>query len=268
MSSGPAQAKPKNLQGKVALVTGSSRGLGREIALELASRGASVVINYAKSAGPAQDVVRQAESFGVKAVAVQADVSSPRDIENLFDKAVEAMGKIDIVMSNSGIEAFYKVEDVTPADFDRVFNINTRGQFFVAQQAWKHVTEGGRLILMSSISAQAKGVRNHALYAGSKAAVEAFARCLALDFGPKRITVNALAPGGVKSDMYRESAPKYIPGAENWSEEQVDAALAKLTPLNRVAVPADIAKVVAFLASDDGGWVNGQTLTLSGGAAM
>jgi len=263
-----SQLKPKNLQGKVALITGSSRGLGRQIALELASRGASVVINYAKSAGPAQEVVKEAEAFGVKAVAIQADVSNPKDIEKLFTRAVEVMGRMDVVMSNSGVEFFSKIEDVTPTDFDRVFNINTRGQFFVAQQAWKHVSEGGRLILMSSISAQSKGVRNHPLYAGSKAAVEAFARCLAVDFGPKRITVNALAPGGVKSDMYRESAPKYIPGSENWSEEQVDEVMAKMSPLNRVAVPDDIAKVVAFLASDDGEWVNGQTLTLGGGAAL
>lgn len=165
-----------------------------------------------------------------------------------------------------------------------MFNINTRGQFFVAQQAYKHLSTGGRLILISSISASAKGVHDHAVYAGSKAAVEAFARCLAagetqsklpmqarrtrklnlafsdcVDFGDKRITVNAIAPGGVKTDMYKEAARKYIPGASEWSDEKVEAAVSKMSPLGRIAVPDDIAQVVAFLASDEAGWINGQS---------
>jgi len=173
------------------------------------------------------------------------------------------------------LEHFGDIQDVTPEEFDRVFAVNTRGQFFVAQQAYKYLSEGGRLILLSSVSAQARGVKKHALYSGSKAAVEAFARCLATDFGDKRITVNAIAPGGVKTDMYAEAARKYIPGAEGgpngegrWSDKQVEDAVAKFSPLSRVAVPNDIARVVAFLASEDGGWINGQTISISGGAAM
>jgi len=263
------------LAGKVALITGSGRGMGRQNAIELASRGADLVINYSSSAKSAEEVVKTINDMDRKAIAIQADISQPSQIASLFEQAMNHYGHIDIVVSNSGLEHFGNVDDVTPEEFDRIFAVNTRGQFLVAQQAHKHLSVGGRLILLSSISAQAKGVRNHALYAGSKAAVEAFARCLAIDFGDKRITVNAIAPGGVKTAMYTEAARKYIPGAEGgpngegrWSDEKVEEVVAKLSPLNRVAVPDDIARVVAFLASEDGGWINGQTIDISGGAAM
>lgn len=165
--------------GKVALITGSSRGMGRQNAIELASRGASIVVNYANSASSAENVVREIESLGRKAISIKADVSKPAEIVQLFEKAIEHFGKLDIVVSNSGLEHFGKIEDVTAEEFDRIFAVNTRGQFLVAQQAYKHLQVGGRLILLTSISAQAKGVKNHAVYSGSKAAVEAFARCFA-----------------------------------------------------------------------------------------
>ncbi|KII94716.1 hypothetical protein PLICRDRAFT_33529 [Plicaturopsis crispa FD-325 SS-3] len=259
---------PNTLQGKVAVITGSGRGLGREIALELARRGADTVINYTKNAGAAHEVVKEIEQLGRKAVAVQADVSKPEEIVSLFDEAIKSFGKVDIVMSNSGIEHFAPIDQVRPEDFDRTFAVNTRGQYFVAQQAYKYLPRGGRLIFMSSISAQAKGVRNHAIYAASKAAVEAFTRCFAADFGPKGILVNCVAPGGVKTDMYLESARHYIPGAENWSEEQVDAACAKMSPLGRVGKPSDVSQVVAFLAGNESDWINGQVITIGGGAAL
>ncbi|KDQ60933.1 hypothetical protein JAAARDRAFT_67356 [Jaapia argillacea MUCL 33604] len=261
-------SQPKPLQGKVALITGSGRGVGKQIALELASRGASIIVNYVSSSGPAEEAVKEIEGLGVKAKAFKANISKPEEIESLFDAAMKEFGKLDIVVSNSGLEHFGKVTDVTPTEFDRIFSVNTRGQFFVAQQAYKHLSHGGRIILTSSISAQAKGVGNHAVYAGSKAAVEAFARCFAKDFGDKKITVNAIAPGGVKSDMYYESARKYMPGSESWSDEQVEAAVAQFSPLGRVGMPNDVAKVVAFLVSEDGEWINGQTITIGGGAAM
>ena len=168
------------LDGKVALVTGSGRGMGRQNALELASRGASLVINYAKSGGPAEKVVSEIRGMGGKAVAIKADVSQPAEIVALFDAAKKHYGHLDIVVSNSGVESFGHISEITPEEFDRVFTVNTRAQLLVAQQAYEHLTEGGRLVMLSSISASARGVKNHAIYSGSKGAVEAFARCLAV----------------------------------------------------------------------------------------
>ena len=168
------------LDGKVALVTGSGRGMGRQNALELAARGASLVINYAKSASAAEKVVSEIEALGAKAIAIQGDVSQPPEIVALFDQAVKHYGHLDIVVSNSGVESFGHISELTAEEFDRVFAVNTRGQLLVAQQAYKHLTEGGRLVMLSSISASAKGVKDHAIYSGSKNAVEAFARCLAV----------------------------------------------------------------------------------------
>ena len=173
----PTSATP--LAGKVALITGSSRGLGKDAAIELASRGADIVINYANSEKAAQEVVDTILGLGRKAVAIKADVSVPEEITSLFEQAIKYFGKLDIVYSNSGREHFGKITDVTPEDFDRTFAVNTRGQFFVAKEAYKHISRGGRLILTSSISVQSRSVKHHAVYAGSKSAIEAFTRCFA-----------------------------------------------------------------------------------------
>jgi 3-oxoacyl-[acyl-carrier protein] reductase len=190
------------LAGKVALITGSGRGIGKGMALELASRGASIVINYAMSADKANQVVKEITKLGSKAIAIKADVSVPEETFKMFEQAVAHFGHLDIVISNSGTEVWAKEEDVTVADFDYIFNINCRGQFFVAQQGLKYLGQGGRIILMSSIAASMSGIPNHALYAGSKAAIEGFTRSFAVDCGEKGITVNAIAPGGIKTDMY------------------------------------------------------------------
>ncbi|KZF19662.1 ESC reductase [Xylona heveae TC161] len=262
------QQSSSELRGKHALVTGSGRGIGRQIALELSRRGASVIVNYTSNAEAAQEVVAAIKSFGQEAVAVKADVSKPPEIIQLFKTAIERFGKLDIVVSNSGIEHFAPIQNVTPEEFDRVFAVNTRGQFFVAQQAFNHLQSGGRLILLSSISAQLRGVAHHSVYAGSKCAVEAFARGLCKEFGAKGVTVNAIAPGGVKSDMYTHHARSYLPGSQNWSDEKVDDAIASLSPLNRVGYPEDVSPVVAFLCGPGAEWINGQIITIGGGAAM
>ncbi|KAL8699360.1 MAG: hypothetical protein Q9201_006053 [Fulgogasparrea decipioides] len=260
------QVQTTRLDGKIALVTGASKGIGAGIARELGARGAKVIVNYNSSVDAAQAVVREIQAAGGDCVAIQADVSKPDEIERLFDAGVEHFERIDIVVSNSGMEHFGAVGDVTPQAFDRVFNLNTRGQFFVAQQAYKHLANDGRLILMSSISAH-NAIREHAVYAGSKCAVEAFARCFAPEFGTRGITVNSIAPGGVKTDMATEIGYKYIPGADaSWAFERIEQIVAQRTPMQRMAVPADIARVVAFLASGDGGWMSGQNITISGGA--
>jgi len=178
-------------------------------------------------------------------------------------------GRLDIVVSNSGTEIFKKEEDVTPEDFDYIFNLNCKAQFFVAQMALKYITPGGggRLILMSSVAATMSGVPNHALYAGSKAAVEGFTRSFSVDCGAKGITVNAIAPGGVKTDMFDANAWHYAPGADaSWPMEKIEAGIAKLCPLKRAGTTADIAKAVSLLVSQEAEWVNGQVIKLSGGS--
>ncbi|XDG08122.1 hypothetical protein ABKA04_007737 [Annulohypoxylon sp. FPYF3050] len=266
---------PQTLQGKIAIVTGSSRGIGKGIAIELARRGASVTVNYASSAAAAEATVKELEAFGVKAIAVKADVCNQSDLDALFDKTIAAFGRIDIVVSNSGIESFERAVDITPERFDHVFHINTRGQLFVAITAYKYMTRSsektnGRIILTSSIAARIMGVRDHALYAGSKSAVEGITRSLATDFGPNGITVNAIAPGGVKTDMFAEAAINYIPGADRatWTPERIEGALASACPLGRVCLPEDIGKIVAWLGSDDAGWITGQTILCSGGSSQ
>ncbi|CAI7667988.1 hypothetical protein CBS147355_6303 [Penicillium roqueforti] len=257
----------QNLTGKVAIVTGSSRGIGAAAALRLAQHGADIAINYFSSAQAAESVADQARSLGVKAITVKADVSQEEDIKALFTKVIEELGRVDIVLSNSGIEHFGAVPDVTGQQIDHVFSVNVKAQFLVAQQSHKYMANDGRLILMSSISAQ-KGVPEHAIYAASKAAIQGMVKCLAYDFGPRNITVNAIAPGGVKTDMYTEAAAKYIPGGESMTEEEIDTNLSKWSPLGRPGFPDDVSGVVALLASPEAQWLTGQTFHVSGGAQM
>lgn len=261
------QHSTARLDGKVALITGSGRGLGAGIALELGKRGASVIINYANSASAANEVVSAIQAAGSDAVAIQADVSKVAQITQLFNQALAHFGRLDIIVSNSGMEIFRAEEDVTEADFDKVFGLNTRAQFFVAQHALRHVARGGRIILMSSVAASISNMPNHAVYGGSKAAVEAFTRGFAADAGPKGITVNAIAPGGIKTDMFAANAWHYVPGADpSWSDEAIERGVANFGPLKRLGLPIDVARVVGFLASEESEWINGQVLLLSGGA--
>ena len=246
------------LDGKVALVTGAGRGIGRGVAVELGQRGASVVINYAKSAETANVVVKEIEESVARAIAVQADITRPEEITRLFEEAKFHFGHLDIVVSNAGIEHFNQITDVTPEQFDSVFDINTRAQFFVAKNAFVYLEEGGRLILLSSMSAHV-GLRYHALYEGNKCAVEAFSRCFVKEFGDKKVTVNTIAPGGVKTDMAAAAGWRYIPGADpSWTVDDIDKFMSANTPLHRMGVANDVARVVAFLSSTDGGWINGK----------
>lgn len=259
------------LTDKVALVTGSGkfsseaqepaapvltprtgRGMGRETALELARRGADVVVNYANSSEAADALVKEIKALGRDAIAVRANVANVKETISMFAEAKKHFGKIDIVVSNSGVVSFGHLKDVTEEEFDRVFSINTRGQFFVAREAYKNLEVGGRIILMGSITGQAKGVPKHTVYSGSKGAIETFVRCMAIDCGDKKITVNAVAPGGIKTDMYHAVCKEYIPNGENLNDQQVDEYAATWSPMNRVGMPIDVARVTAFLASQDG----------------
>ncbi|KAH8765557.1 hypothetical protein F5883DRAFT_522821 [Diaporthe sp. PMI_573] len=269
MSPQPVLVPTASLHGKVALITGASRGIGRGCALELAKRGCKVVINYARSKKAADDAVKAiADVTGARdtAISIQADVTKVAEIERLFQEAADHFGRIDFVLSNSGAESFDKTEDIAEAQYDYVFSLNTKAQFFVAKTAWKHLQDGGRVVLMSSLAAGALGIKDHALYNSSKFAVVGMVKAFATDFGSRRITVNGIAPGGVVSDMFYENAWRYIPGATaDWPFEKIESMVANRTPLGRCGVPEDIARVVAFLVSEDGGWVNGQVLTITGG---
>ncbi|KAI1333064.1 short chain dehydrogenase [Xylariaceae sp. FL0255] len=265
---GPLGLASASLEGKVALVTGAGRGIGREMALELGRRGAKVIVDYANSEESANEVVQQIKKNGTDAAAIKANVTSVPEIVRMFDEAVKIFGKLNIVCSNSGVVSFGHVKDVTEEEFDRVFNTNTRGQFFVAREAYKHLEVGGRLILMGSITGQAKGVPMHAVYSGSKGTIETFARCMAIDFGDKKITVNVIAPGGIKTDMYHAVCREYLPNGSELTDAEVDEEASKWSPLRRVGLPIDIARVVCFLASQDGEWINGKVIGIDGHAMM
>ncbi|KAL1623118.1 hypothetical protein SLS54_004604 [Diplodia seriata] len=261
-----SQSNP--LAGKVAIVTGSSRGIGAAILLKLASCGADVVVNYVSSQAAAEAVAAKArELHGVKATCIQADVSKRADISRLFEQAKRELGRVDVVMSNSGIEHFGDLESVKEEEIDRVLAVNVKAQFFVAQEAHKHLEDGGRLILISSISA-VWGVPRHALYSASKAAITGMVKCLAFDFGSRNITVNCIAPGGIKSDMYTEAAKDYIPGGDKLTVEEIDEKVGMMSPMKRPGFPDDIAGVVGLLAMPESQWLTGQTFHVGGGAHM
>jgi tetrahydroxynaphthalene reductase len=257
-----------SLEGKVALVTGSGRGIGAEMALELARRGAKVVVNYANAVDAAEKIVAEIKAMGSDAIAIKANVANVEETIALFDQAVQHFGKLDICCSNSGVVSFGHLKDVTEEEFDRVFRINTRGQFFVAREAYKHLEVGGRIILMGSITGQAKGVPKHTVYSGSKGAIETFTRCMAIDCGDKKITVNCVAPGGIKTDMYHAVCKEYIPNGDSLTKDQIDEYAATWSPVNRVGQPYDVARVVCFLASQDGDWINGKVIGIDGAACM
>ncbi|KAL1745488.1 hypothetical protein HDZ31DRAFT_81901 [Schizophyllum fasciatum] len=257
----------KFLAGKVALVTGSSRGIGASTALGLAEAGADVVINYVRSKGPAEEVAQKARALGVRAEVIQADVTRPEEIERLFTEAVQKFGRLDIAFANAGIESWVRPDEFTREEMDKVFGTNVYSQLFVAQQAYKHLKDEGRLILMSSIAAH-MGRPAHAFYASSKAAIQGATRALAWDFGPRKITVNAVAPGGIKTDMYTEAAGKYIPGGDKMSPEEIDRITGSWSPLNRPGYPEDVVGAVLLLASPHSQWITGQTLAVCGGARM
>lgn len=242
--------------------------MGRETALELARRGADVCVNYANSSDAAEKLVAEIKQLGRKAIAVKANVANVAETIALFQEAKQYFGKVDIAVSNSGVVSFGHLKDVTEEEYDRVFAINTRGQFFVAREAYKVLEPYGRIILMGSITGQAKGVPMHTVYSGSKGAIETFVRCMAIDCGDKKITVNVVAPGGIKTDMYHAVCREYIPNGANLSDDQVDEYAATWSPMNRVGMPIDVARVTAFLASQDGEWINGKVIGIDGGACM
>ena len=240
---------------KSVIVTGSSRGIGREVAMRLAGDGFAVVVNYAGNATKAKEVVAKIKSNGGQATAVQADVANAADVEHLFKEAMDTFGKINVVVNCAGIMPLSPITDGDLDLFDKVINTNLRGTFVVLGQASRTVSAGGRIIVFSS-SVIAMAFPSYGPYIASKAGVEGLVRVLANELRGKNITVNAVAPGPVATDLF-------LTGKTEGQIEQ----LRKLPPLERLGQPQDIANVVSFLAGPDGGWINGQILRANGGFA-
>jgi 3-oxoacyl-[acyl-carrier protein] reductase len=241
------------LSGKVAVVTGASRGIGAAIAQRLASDGAAVAVNYSSSANAANDLVAGIKSSGGTAAAIQADVSDLAQVRKLFEIVQSHHGRVDILVNNAGIWANVPLREFTTEHYTKLFNLNVLGAILAASEAIKYIADsGGRIINISSVAAQ-MGVPGGAVYAASKAAINALTLNWAAELGPRRITVNSVAPGFTETEMAAQ-AP-----------EEFKLALVAKTPLGRTGQPGDIADVVAFLASNDARWVTGQTIDVSGG---
>jgi len=224
--------------------------IGRAIAERLAADGAAVVVNYARNEQLAHEVVKAISAKSGKAMGVQADVSKPAEVRRLFGEAEKAIGPLDVVIANAGVYLSKPLIENTEADYAYVFDINTRGVFFTLQEAARRVRDGGRIIAISTGGTKMM-FPNSALYLGSKAAVEQFARSLSRELGARNVTVNVLSPGFTDTDML--------------SNDQVRAFGASLSPFNRVGTPEEVADVSAFLASDAARWVTGQNVQAGGG---
>jgi 3-oxoacyl-[acyl-carrier protein] reductase len=239
------------LHGKTAIVTGSSRGIGRAIAEGLAATGAAVVVNYVGNQQAADEVVAAIVGKGGKAIAIQADISTPADVRRLFDETESELGAIDIVVANVGVAVIKPLIEATEADFDFVFGTNAKGTFFTLQEAARRVRDGGRIIAVSTGGTKMFFTQT-ALYLGSKGAVEQFIRVLSRELGTRGITVNALSPGFTDTDL--------LP-------ERDRAVAAGMSPFGRIGAPRDVADVAVFLASDEARWLTGENIQAGGGVA-
>jgi 3-oxoacyl-[acyl-carrier protein] reductase len=247
------------LTGKVAVVTGASKGIGASIAEHFGAAGASVVVNYSSSKAGADAVVAKITAKGGKAIAVQGDVSKQEDITRLFAETKKAYGKLDVLVNNAGIYDFKPLEEITADHFHNQFNLNVLGLLLTTQEAVKLIgPEGGSIINISSIVGQMPAATG-SVYSATKAAVDSLAASLSQELGPKKIRVNSLNPGMVETEGLH---------AVGFAGSDYQKHIEATTPLGRIAQPEDIATAAVFFASDDAGWVTGQTLMLAGGKRM
>jgi 3-oxoacyl-[acyl-carrier protein] reductase len=247
-----------NLQGKVALVTGASKGIGAAIALELAARGAAVAVNYSGSKAGADKVVAEIKQAGGKAIAVQANVADPDTIGPLVAKVAKELGPISILVNNAGVYEFGPLEAITPEHFHKQFNVNVLGLLLTTQEALKHFDpKGGSVINIGSVAAA--GIPTGSVYSATKGAVDSITVALAGELGPKKIRVNSLNPGMVETEGAHAAG---VIGSDFQKKTEAE------TPLGRIGQPKDIADIAAFLASDDSYWVTGQLIKASGGARL
>jgi 3-oxoacyl-[acyl-carrier protein] reductase len=242
------------LKEKIALVTGASRGIGKAIALHLAEEGAQIIINYAKNSEKAKEVVAAVESTGGKALAMQADVSCWQEVEKMVDSIYEKFGRIDILVNNAGVNRDELLISMEKEDWDAVINTNLGGLFNCTKAVAKYmmIQKNGRIINMSSVAGE-RGGRGQSNYAASKGGVNAFTRSVAMELAPKKVTVNAIAPGVIETEM----SSTVIRRAKDFILNSV--------ALKRLGQPEEIAKVVAFLASDDSSYITGEVIRVDGG---
>jgi 3-oxoacyl-[acyl-carrier protein] reductase len=246
----------KKLEGKVAIVTGASKGIGASIATHLAAEGAAVVVNYASDKAGAERVVKEIAGTGGTAVAVQANLSRPADIQHLFAEAKKAYGKLDILVNNAGVYEFSPLEQVTPELFHKMFDLNVLGLILATQEAVKLFGPGGGSVVNISSVVSTSAPPTTSVYSATKAAVDAVTKSLAQELGPRNIRVNSINPGMVETEGFRSAGI-----AESDFRKQVEAT----TPLGRIGRPQDIAPAAVFLASSDAGWITGETFYISGG---
>jgi len=242
----------ETLKGKVAMVTGGSRGIGAAIAKRLAGEGASVAITYAKDASSAAVVVKAIEDGGGKAIAIQADALDPEAIRGSVDKAVAALGKLDVLVNNAGTAIPKAFVDTTLEEMDHVINLNIRGMFVTTQAALKHMNDNGRIIMIGSCVGERNLTPGLAAYAATKGAVKMFAQSLSREVGDRGITVNNVQPGPIDTDLN--------PAAGEWATPQK-----AVTALKRYGTVAEVAALVAFIAGPDSGYITGANLTVDGG---
>jgi len=247
----------ERLKGKIAVVTGASKGIGAAIAQRFGEEGASVVVHYASDRTGAETVVAAIESAGSKAIAVQGDLSKPDEILKCFDAVESAFGRIDVLVNNAGVYEFLPLEQVTPAHFHKIFDLNVLGLLLATREGAKRMTGGsGSIINISSLAGETP-VASGAVYSASKAAVDAITQSLALELGGRGIRVNSLQPGVTTTEGFRATTPEQQKGFE--------ATALSRTPLGRIGQPMDIAGAALFLATDDSGWVTGAEIPVGGG---
>jgi 3-oxoacyl-[acyl-carrier protein] reductase len=244
------------LADKVAIVTGASKGIGAEIAREMAAAGAAVIVNYAADRGGADKVVGEIVGSGGKAMTVRGDVSKAGDVERLFAETKRAFGPVDVLVNNAGLYRFAPLEEVTEDDFHQHFNINVLGVLLTTREALKHFGPGGGSIINIGSVVSRMAPPTQAVYVATKSAVEGITRVLAKELGPRKIRVNSINPGVVETEGTHAAG---VIGGE------LERLAVQQTPLGRFGQPADIAPVAVFLASDDARWVTGETIFVSGG---
>ncbi|MFH1349540.1 MAG: SDR family oxidoreductase [Pseudomonadota bacterium] len=242
-----------SLKGKSAIVTGASRGIGKAIALKLGQLGASVAVNYANNGNLAKEVVSEITSMGAQAIPVQADLRDVKKIEYLFNETIKAFGALDILVNNAGVMINTRIEEVSEEEFDNVFALNIKGVFFACHYAAKKMSDGGRIVNIST-SVTKLMFPAYGTYAASKGAVEQLTKVAAKELGPRRITVNAISPGPTDTELFRKGK----------TEEQINN-FKNMTALGRLGTPADIANAVAFIVSEEAGWISGQNICANGG---
>ena len=245
----------KPLNNKVAIVTGSSRGIGAQIARTLAEAGASVVINYSGNQKPADKVVSEIKANGGSAIAIKADISRPEEVKRMFDSAISQFGKINILINNAGLILYKTIQNTTDDDFDKIFSVNVKGTFNTLREAASRLENDGRIINLSSSTTRLM-LPTYGAYCATKGAVEQLTRVFSKEVGARNITVNSISPGPVNTELFTAG-----------KSEEVINRLASMSAFDRIGEPVDVARVVSFLVSEEASWVTGQNIGANGGFA-